>query len=544
MVKKQKFIFVSGGVLSGVGKGITTASLALILKSKGLVVSPFKCDPYINVDAGTMNPTEHGEVFVTEDGAETDQDLGHYERFLNINLSLANFTTTGQIYQAVIERERSLGYRGKCVEVVPHIPEEIIRRIKKAGEKYGADVVLIEIGGTVGEYQNILFLEAARILKFRQPQDVIHLHVGYLPTPESLGEMKSKPVQQSVRLLNSAGIQPDILIGRSDEPMDEKRREKLALFCNMNPDDIFTNPDVQSIYEVPLVLEQQKLSRKIFEKLGLRGGKKDLSAWKKLVDVIKSQKPELPIAVVGKYFTTGDFALEDSYVSVIEAIKHGCWSAKVSPKIVWIDSEKLEKKGAGFLKKFAGVVVPGGFGARGVEGIITAIKFARENKIPYLGLCFGMQLATVEFARNVCGLKGAQTVEIDPATPHPVIHVMSSQIKNISKKIFGGTMRLGVYPCILKEGTISRKAYARRAIFERHRHRYEFNNSYREKLESAGLVIGGTSPDGQLVELIEIKNHPFFVAVQFHPEFKSRPLYPHPLYREFVKAAQKSKIKN
>src|SRR4030042_2381860 len=424
-----KFIFVAGGVMSGVGKGVSCASIGKILQSKGYKVTAIKIDPYINVDAGTMNPTEHGEVFVTDDGAETDQDLGHYERFLDIDLSGANFTTTGQIYQTVIQKERNLDYKGKCVEVVPHIPEEIIRRIKIAGEKNNADIVLVEIGGTVGEYQNILFLEAARILKFRQPQDVIHIHVGYLPTPNSLGEMKSKPVQQSVRLLNSAGIQPDILVCRSDEFMDEKRREKLALFCNMNQADIFRNPDVDSIYEVPLVLEKQQLGQKVLEKLKFRVGKKDLSAWESLVATIKKPKKELPIAVVGKYFTTGDFSLEDSYISVIEAIKHACWANVVNSRIVWVDSEKIEKEGTGALKKFKGVVVPGGFGSRGVEGIIKAIQFARENKVPYLGLCFGMQLATVEFARNVAELKDANTTEINSDAYNKVIHVMPEQEK-------------------------------------------------------------------------------------------------------------------
>lgn len=539
MAKKLKFIFVSGGVLSGVGKGITTASISLILKSKGLIVSPFKCDPYINVDAGTMNPTEHGEVFVTDDGAETDQDLGHYERFLDVNLSGANITTMGQVFQKVIEKERNLEYEGKCVEVVPHIPEEIIRRIKVAALKMNADLAIVEIGGTVGEYQNILFLEAARILKFRYPEDVIHIHVGYLPTPKSLGEMKSKPVQQSVRQLNSVGIQPDFLIGRSECPIDSKRREKLALFCNMNSEDIMTNHDVNSIYEVPLILESQKLGSKILKKLKMKESLKDLKDWSRLVEGIKSEAPVLEIGVVGKYFTTGDFSLEDSYVSVIEATKHSCWAQNVKPKIVWVDSEEIQEKGTKILKRFSGIVVPGGFGARGVEGIIDSIKFARTNKIPFLGLCFGMQLATVEFARNVCKLKGANTLEIDPGGPCPVINIMESQIENLAERIFGGSMRLGAYPCVLNPESKSSKIYRKREVSERHRHRYEFNNTYRETLKKNGLVIAGTSPDNKLVEIIELRNHPFFVGVQFHPEFKSRPLNPHPLFYEFIKMAKK-----
>lgn len=539
MAKKLKFIFVSGGVLSGVGKGITTASISLILKSKGLTVSPFKCDPYINVDAGTMNPTEHGEVFVTDDGAETDQDLGHYERFLDVNLSGANITTMGQVFQKVIEKERNLEYEGKCVEVVPHIPEEIIRRIKVAALKMNADLTIVEIGGTVGEYQNILFLEAARILKFRHPEDVIHIHVGYLPTPKSLGEMKSKPVQQSVRQLNSVGIQPDFLIGRSEHPIDSKRREKLALFCNMNNEDIMTNHDVNSIYEVPLILESQKLGSKILKKLKMKENLKDLKDWSRLVEGIKSEAPVLEIGVIGKYFTTGDFSLEDSYVSVIEAIKHSCWAQNVKPRIVWVDSEEIQEKGTKILKKFSGIVVPGGFGARGVEGIIDSIKFARTNKIPFLGLCFGMQLATVEFARNVCKLKGANTLEIDPRGSCPIINIMESQVEKLAERNFGGSMRLGAYPCVLNPESKSSKIYNKREISERHRHRYEFNNTYRETLRKNGLVIAGTSPDNNLVEIIELKNHPFFVGVQFHPEFKSRPLKPHPLFYEFVKMAKK-----
>ncbi len=533
-----KYIFISGGVISGIGKGITTSSLAAILQSKGFKVSPVKIDMYLNIDAGTIRPQEHGEVFVTDDGIETDQDLGHYERFLGMSLSKVNYITTGQVYQEVIRKERSFEYDGEDVEAIPHITDEIIRRIKLAGTSKGADIVLIELGGTVGEYQNSLFFEASRILQLKNPQTVAHVHVAYLPIPKSLGEMKSKPAQQSVRSLNEMGIQPDILVGRSELPMDARRKERLALFCNVQPEDVISNPDVSSIYEVPLILGSQKMGERVLEKLGLESKKKDLSEWRGLVDKIHSLKKEVKIAVVGKYFATGDFQLEDVYVSVIEALKHGAWKANVVPKLFWIDSDEFEKgvSPEKVLGEMDGVVVPGGFGSRGIEGTIEAIKFAREAKKPYLGLCYGMQLATVEFARNVARLEGAHTTEIRKNAPYQVIHIMPEQEKLLVGKEYGGTMRLGSFPCKLKAGTVARGSYGKEVIHERHRHRYEFNNEYRERLEEAGLVISGTSLNGKLVEMIELSDHPFFVGTQFHPEFKSSPLVPHPLYTAFIRA--------
>lgn len=535
----KKYIFVSGGVISGIGKGITTASLSAILQSKGYKVSPVKIDMYLNVDAGTIRPQEHGEVFVTDDGIETDQDLGHYERFLDISLSKANYITTGQVYQEVIRKERSFEYDGEDVEAIPHITDEIIRRIELAGKYGDADVVLVELGGTVGEYQNALFFEAARIMELRAPDDVIHIHVGYLPIPKSLGEMKSKPIQQSVRELNSMGVQPDFVVGRSELPLDQRRKDRLALFCNVHPDDVISNPDQDTIYSVPLVLEAQELGEKALRKLKLELRDKDLVEWQALIDKIRALKDEVKIAVVGKYFGTGDFKLEDVYVSVIESIKHAAWAHNVRPRMFWIDSEEFENGKARVeevLKGMDGIVVPGGFGGRGVEGVIKAIEFARTNKIPYLGLCYGMQLATIEFARNVIGLKEANTTEIDEDNPHPVIHLMPEQEKKLLFKEYGATMRLGAWDCRLKEGSLAKKAYNKEEISERHRHRYEFNNEYREQFENNGFMISGTSPDGKLVEIMELKDHPFFLGTQFHPEFKSRVLNPHPLFKEFLKA--------
>jgi CTP synthase len=535
---KTKYIFVSGGVISGIGKGITIASLSTILQAKGFKVSPVKIDMYLNIDAGTIRPQEHGEVFVTDDGIETDQDLGHYERFLDISLSRANYITTGQVYQEVLKKERSFEYDGEDVEAIPHITDEIIRRIKEAGRVRDADFVLVELGGTVGEYQNMLFFEATRIMELGNPGCSVHVHVAYLPIPEHLGEMKTKPVQQSVRTLNSLGIQPDLIVGRSELPMDKRRKERLALFCNVAGEDVISNPDVDTIYRVPQVLDRQETGERILAKFGLRGLKKDLGGWKSLVSKIESSKRELKIAVVGKYFATGDFQLEDVYVSVIEAIKHAAWSKKVRARLFWIDSEDCEK-GKSVEKTLGGmngIVVPGGFGGRGIDGILKTIKYARESKVPYLGLCYGMQLATVEFARNVAHLSGAHTSEIDLKTHFPVIHIMPEQEKLLVGREYGGTMRLGTFPCKLRNGSLSKRAYGGvDVIHERHRHRYEFNNKYRERLEKSGLVISGTSPNGRLVEMVELKDHPFFVGTQFHPEFKSRPLRPHPLYKEFIK---------
>ncbi len=549
-----KFIFVSGGVISSVGKGVTTASLAALLESRGYSVAPVKCDMYLNVDAGTIRPQEHGEVFVTKDGVETDQDLGNYERFINADLSSSNYITNGQVYQTIIQKERNFEYDGEDVEIVPHVPEEIIRRLEKAAVERRADFVIAEIGGTVGEYQNVLYMEANRIMKYRDNRDVIHVHVGYLPTPPSVGEMKSKPVQTSVRILNGSGIQPDFLICRAEKPIDDRRKETLAWVTSVPVQNIIAAPNVDSIYRVPMNFEQQHLTDKILEKFGMKSRKNDFQEWKNLIGRISritESKKVVDIAVVGKYYETGAYKLADVYISVVEAIKHGSWANNVKANLHWISSIDVEKHGAKkVLEKFDGIVVPGGFGSRGTEGMISTIQYARENNVPYLGLCYGMQMATIEFARNVAGLKLANTTEVDDDTPHPVIHIMPDQEKKLLNREYGATMRLGGWDCVITRGTITEKCYldskiigktGKAKINERHRHRYEFNNEYREKLEAGGLVISGTTPDGKLVEIVELKNHPFFVGSQFHPEFQSRPLSPHPLFAGFVKAVVKLK---
>jgi CTP synthase len=538
----SKFIFVVGGVMSGVGKGTATASIGRILQSKGFRVTAVKVDPYINVDAGTMNPVEHGEVFVTEDGDETDQDIGNYERFLDTDITSVNYMTTGRIYREVIERERNLEYGGRTVEVVPHVPEEIIRRIRRAAKESHADICMVEIGGTVGEYQNVLFLEAARMMHLKNPKDVLFVLVSYLPIPFNLGEMKTKPTQYAVRTLNSAGIQPDFIIARAAKPLDEPRKRKLSQFCNIDERDVISAPDAESIYDVPLNFERDQVGKRILSKFGLRQRRRvDLKDWAKMVKTIHAEKKPVKIAVVGKYFASGDFSLTDAYISVIEAIKAAAWSNDVDPQLDWLDSTEFESHPEKLkeLSGYDGILVPGGFGSRGIEGKIAVIRYAREKKIPYFGLCYGMQLATIEFARHVAGLKDAHTTEVNPESSNPVIHIMPEQEAIVMKKKYGGTMRLGSYACALAPKTHSRKAYGKREVSERHRHRYEFNNAYRETLEKAGLTIAGTSPDGTLVEIVEIKNHPFFVGVQFHPEFKSRPLRPHPLFNAFIKAAIK-----
>jgi len=535
-----RFIFVAGGVMSGIGKGVAVASIGRILKSKGFGVTAVKIDPYINVDAGTMNPIEHGEIFVTEDGDECDQDVGNYERFLDENLSRANYITTGRVYQAVINRERNLEYGGRCVEVVPDIPNEVISRIKKAAKKTQADFVLIEIGGTVGEYQNLLFLEAARMIHLREPKNVLFILVSYLPIPEKIGEMKTKPTQTAVRLLNEAGIQPDIILGRSKVPLDAPRKRKISIFCNVQKEDVISAPDIESIYEIPINFEKENLGNRILKKFDLRAKKQNLKDWEALIKTIKNTKKPVKIGIVGKYFETGSFTLMDSYISVIEAIKHASWHYKRKPEIRWLSSEGYEKNPQSVkeLKNYDGIIVPGGFGSRGIEGKIKAIEFCRKNKIPYLGLCLGMQLAVVEFARNVCGLKGANSTEFNPKTKYPVIDVMPEQKALIREKKYGGTMRLGGYKCELKKGSRSWKSYGMlKCVSERHRHRYELNNEFREVLEAKGMIMAGINPERDLVEIIELKNHPFFVSSQFHPEFKSRPLRPHPLFREFIKSS-------
>lgn len=543
-VKKPKYIFVVGGVMSSVGKGVASSSIGMALQSRGMKVTAIKADPYINVDAGTMNPTEHGEVFVTDDGDETDQDIGNYERFLDQNINSVNYMTTGRVFQTVIDRERNLEYNGKCVEVVPHIPEEIITRIKAAQKKADADVTVIEIGGTVGEYQNILFLEAARVLQARQPGDVMFVLVSYLPIPSKVGEMKTKPTQTAVRQMNTAGLQPDVIIARSEKPVDDVRREKLAQFCSVKPEHIISAQDVKHIYEVPIIFEEQKLSTAILSTLGLKARKVDpkknpVTKLRQLVKVINTAEDTVRIAIVGKYFNTGEFVLADSYISVLEALKHASWHFKKKPELVWIDAESYEKnpKKLKELSEYDGVLIPGGFGARGIEGKMKAIGYVRENKIPYFGLCYGMQLAAIEVARNVAGLKGAHTVEIDENPKHPIIIVNPYQEENIKEKRYGGTLRLGRYECTLVPGTKTKKAYKEETVFERHRHRYEFNNEYVEQLQKAGLQVAGLNPQTDLVEIMELKDHPWFVGTQFHPEFLSRPLRPHPLFVGFLKAA-------
>lgn len=539
--KKRKYIFIVGGVLSGVGKGITSASIGAIMKAKGFRVTALKADPYVNVDAGTMNPTEHGEVFVTDDGDETDQDMGNYERFLDEDLLSTNYMTTGRVYLSVIQDERAMKYRGKCVQVVPHIPEEIIRRIKNASESHDADITTIEIGGTVGEYENILFLEAIRMMKMKDPGSVAIVLVSYLPVPSHLGEMKTKPTQHASRLLNETGLQADIIVARGPYELDTPRKEKLAVFCNLPKENCVSAQDVKYIYQIPLTLEAQNIGNKLLKVLRVKSRKTDLTPWKNLMKKIENGKKTVKIAVVGKYFGTGNYTLSDSYISVIEALKHGAWANDVQVELEWVDSEDFEKSPTKLkdLKKFNGIVVPGGFGTRGIEGIIKTIQFARENKIPYLGLCYGMQLATVEFVRNVLHKKDAHTVEVNPETTNPVIHINPVQAKNVRENRYGGSMRLGAYDCSLRKGTKVHKAYGKDEISERHRHRYEFNNDYREAIEKAGLQIVGLNPESDLVEIVELKDHPFFVGVQFHPELKSRPMRPHPLFKEFIKATIK-----
>lgn len=526
--------------MSGVGKGVAAASIGKILQSKDFKVTAVKIDPYLNVDAGTMNPVEHGEVFVTVDGDETDQDIGNYERFLNADIYRDNYMTTGRVYQSVINRERNLEYGGKCVEAVPHIPQEVISRINGAAEKANAEIVIIEIGGTVGEFQNVLYLEAARMLKFKNPGDVAFVMVSYLPVPSKIGEMKTKPTQMAVRAVNEVGLQPDFLLCRSTHPIDGPRREKLAMFCNVQPENVISAPDVDSIYDIPINFEKEELGNKILKVLHLESRDQDLVEWRAFVDKINAATEPVKIGIVGKYFESGDFILPDAYISVIESLKYAAWHNDRKPVIEWINSDVFEKdpEKLSELSGYQCLVVPGGFGSRGIEGKISAIKFAREHFIPYLGLCYGMQLATIEFARHVCGLNDAHTTEIDPHTMNPVIHIIPEQAAKLANNQYGNTMRLGSYPCILKEGSLARELYQAEHIEERHRHRYEFNMAYKQKMEESGLVFSGTSPDGELMEIIELPKdkHPFFVGVQFHPELRSRPLDPHPLFDGLVKA--------
>ena len=536
MARERKFVFVTGGVASSLGKGITAASLGRLLKARGFKVAMQKIDPYLNVDAGTMNPYQHGEVFVTEDGAETDLDLGHYERFVDINLTRKSNVTTGQIYGAVIEKERRGEYLGQTVQVIPHITDEIKRRIHEVAEEWDADVTIVEIGGTVGDIEGLPFLEAARQFKLDVCADhVLYLHVTLIPTVAG-GELKTKPTQHSVRELRSIGIQPDGLVCRTPMPLTEEMRRKIALFCDTPNDAIFEAVDTDFIYEVPLMLEEQGMAKWVMQRLGLTDGEPDLTDWRELVRRGRNPVGEVNIAMVGKYVQ-----LRDAYLSVVEALKHGGFAHQVCVRIRWVDAEQLNDETASLLLNgIDGIVVPGGFGYRGIEGKIAAIKYARENGIPLLGLCLGLQCAVIEFARNVCGLSGANSTEFDEGTRHPVIALMDEQRRVVQK---GGTMRLGAYPCFLKPGTKIAEIYGTHLVYERHRHRYEVNPRYHEILERHGMVLGGISPDGKLVEAIELSDHPFFVATQFHPEFKSRPNRPHPLFASFIAASLKQKAK-
>ena len=532
--------------MSGVGKGITSSSIAKIMQARGLKVTAIKIDPYINIDAGTMNPTEHGEVFVLDDGDECDQDMGNYERFLDINLSRINYMTTGRVYQEVIRKERAMQYGGRNVEVVPDVPEEAIRRIKKAADEADADITVVEIGGTIGEYQNILFLEAGRMMKVKNPKDVMFVMVSYLPIPSKLGEMKTKPTQYAARSLNSAGIQADIIIARADVPLDKKRKDKIATFCNIAPEYVISAPDVESIYDVPINFERDDLGALISGKLGLnhRLKKTNLDAWSKFVSKGKKSKNEVSIAIVGKYFDSGDFVLSDVYISVIESIKISAYHLGLKPEIHYLNSEYFEgekgKKNLKELKKYDGVLIPGGFGSRGIEGKINVIEFVRKNKIPYFGLCYGMQIAVIEYARNVLGLKDATSAEINPKSKNCVIDIMPEQKELLKENKYGNTMRLGAYPCRLRAGTVARSAYGKETISERHRHRFEVNPEYVDRIYEAGLIFSGTSPDGRLMEIAELPKdkHPFFLGTQFHPEFLARPLKPHPLFSAFIKASK------
>jgi CTP synthase len=526
-----KYIFVTGGVVSSVGKGITTASIGRLLKSRGASVWTIKLDPYLNVDPGTMSPYQHGEVFVTDDGAETDLDLGHYERFTDENLSRASNVTTGQVYSAVIAKERRGDYLGGTIQVIPHITNEIKERLRLASRQHDADVVIVEVGGTVGDIEGQAFIEAIRQLRREVGREnALYIHVTLVPEIGS-GELKTKPTQQSVRELRSMGIQPDIIIARAERPIPDEVKEKIALFCDVDRDAVISMPTADSIYEVPLILEESGLGAYMARELGLPR-EADLSEWRNLVEQVSRPRRRIRIAIVGKYVE-----LPDAYMSVLESLTHaGLWHG-VEPEIVWVNAETVKPDElARTLRTVSGVVVPGGFGARGTEGKVAAARWARENRIPYLGLCYGLHMAVIDVARNVLGLSGANSTEIDPDTPYPVIDLMPDQ-KGVE---LGGTMRLGLWPCRLQPGTKTAAAYAVPEVSERHRHRFEVNNSFRGRLADAGFIVSGASPDGQLAEIMELEDHPFFVGVQFHPEFRSRPTNPHPLFRDFLAAAKET----
>ncbi len=544
----HKYIFVVGGVMSGVGKGIASSSIGTLLQAKGFDVNLAKVDPYLNVDAGTMNPTEHGEVFVLNSGLETDQDMGNYERFMNRDLIHEDYMTSGMVYKHVIDKERNLGYGGKCVEAVPHIRDEIVTRYEQAAKLNKSEISIIEIGGTVGDYQNIMFIEAARVLKIKHPDDVIFIMVSFLPIPSKIGEMKTRPTQNAVNQLSGYGVHTDIIIARSEVPVDKKRKEKIGIACNIPEENVISAPDIDSVYDVPLNFEKDKIGEIILKSLKLKTRKgPGLAPWKKFANSVKNTEKEVNIAIVGKYFNTGDFVLTDAYVSVLEAVKYSAYSQKVKPKIHTINAYDFEKTNPDYsaLDKFDGIIVPGGFGEKGIEGKLNVIRYARENKIPYFGLCYGMQLMSIEYARNVLGLKKAHTAEIDPKSPHLIIDIMPDQKKKLLEKNYGGSMRLGAYAANIKVDTIAYKAYKSSTITERHRHRYEVNPVYVDQLTTAGLVFSATSPDGTLMEIAELPEsvHPFFLGTQFHPEFLARPLAPHPLFTQFIKAAKDRIVK-
>ncbi|PIQ73046.1 CTP synthetase [Candidatus Roizmanbacteria bacterium CG11_big_fil_rev_8_21_14_0_20_36_8] len=558
-MRNLKYIFVSGGVISGIGKGVTTASIALLLKKAGYRVTPLKFENYLNIDAGTINPIEHGDPFLCEDGTEADMDMGTYEKFMDEDMGKENFVTMGKIYQTVIDRERRFEYKGEDVEAIPHITDEIIDRIHIAAKKNKAEIVIIELGGTAGEYQNIFYYEAARILTLRKPDDVIHIHVSYVPTPNHLGEPKTKPTQLSVRTLNSMGIQPDFIVARSNKPLDKRRKDRFALFCNIHPVDIISNPDLDTIYELPMTLHDQEIDKRIMEKLSLDVREPDLKEWSTLIKRINAPKKKtIEIAIIGKYFGTGDYQLKDSYAALFDAIDHAKWEVGVEVKTKWINSELLEFKGKNKeqidieIKKIIGtpdgIIVPIGWGKRGAEGMIAAANYARDAKIPYLGLCYGMQLACVAFARGVIGLKDANSTEINPKTKNPVIHMIHSQKALMERRAYGGTMRLGSWEAKIKKNSRAHDMYSKYGNIsknditsERHRHRYEFNNKYALDFEKKGLIISGRSVVENLVEIVEMPRdfHPFYVGTQGHPEYKSRPTKPHPIFISFIEASSR-----
>ena len=539
------YIIITGGVLSGLGKGITTASIGKILQLHDYKVTAMKIDPYINYDAGTLRPTEHGEVWVTEDGGEIDQDLGHYERFLDINIPKYHNITSGQVYGAVIDKERKGKYLGKTVQPIPHVTNEIKNRIRRPAKDKNYDFILVEIGGTVGDYENVLFLEAVRQMKL-EGDKVLFVHVTYVPVLDALGEAKTKPTQHSVKLLREIGIQPDFIVARADDPLDSVRKEKIALFCNVSEEDVISDSNIDHVYAVPLLFEEQQLCKKILRKMRLRKDVEDVKPWKDFITNIRNLKESVTIGIVGKYFDIGTSQLSDSYISVIEAVKHASWKNNVIPKIHWIDSKEFEEESnkLSTLDHVDGIIVPGGFGLSGIQGKIDTITYTREHHIPYLGLCLGMQLAVVEYAQNVCELPDAHSKEVIKDTKYPVIDFIPEQVNILQESRYGATMRLGSYPAILKSGTKVHELYGTSKVEERHRHRYEVNPDFVKTLEDGGLVFSGHSPDGVLMEFLELPDHPFFIATQAHPEFKSRPIKPAPLFDGFVKAAIKKKRNN